>query len=286
MGVVSGSRTRKGTLPADRGASAAAAPAASAATPLPASSVEPPVRGAVVPQAAAGVPSPATVRPSHASAAEVTGAIGPPPPPKPPLAWWGVWAGPGGAPQTEPWPGGETTQWASSANPPFPPITFNSISCAWAVRMAPALSDADASPRRRAMKRATRTSCVSLRASTTPTLSSDTTFHSSLRAGCRAPLRGRLKGSGPVTPPALPPFEACTNTDRTRLSWRQRSPNRSETARARAWSYSTVTGRMTPLGACLEMCAEFVRVLMGMYRPCTARAKLSTYRGKMPSLCA
>ena len=107
MGVVSGSRTREVILPADRGASAAAAPAASVATPPPASSVEPPVRGAVVPQAAAGVPSPATVSPSHVSTAEVTGAIGtPPPPPKPPLAWWGMWAGPGGAPQTEPWPGG------------------------------------------------------------------------------------------------------------------------------------------------------------------------------------
>ena len=30
----------------------------------------------------------------------------PPPPPKPPLAWWGVWADPGGAPQTEPCPEG------------------------------------------------------------------------------------------------------------------------------------------------------------------------------------
>ena len=81
MGVVSGSRTHAGTLPADRGASAAAAPAASpasAATSPLASSVEPPVRGAVVPQAAAGVPSPATVSPSHVSAAEVTGAIGNP----------------------------------------------------------------------------------------------------------------------------------------------------------------------------------------------------------------
>ena len=80
MEVVSGSRTREGTLPADRGASAAAAPAASAATPPPASSVEPPIRGAVVPQAAAGEPSPATVSLSHVSAAEVTGAIGTPPP--------------------------------------------------------------------------------------------------------------------------------------------------------------------------------------------------------------
>ena len=79
MGVDSGSRTRKGTLPADRGASAAAAPAASAASPPPASSVEPPVLGAVVPQAAAGVPSPATVSPPHVCAAEVTGAIGTPP---------------------------------------------------------------------------------------------------------------------------------------------------------------------------------------------------------------
>ena len=80
MGVVSGSPTREGTLPADRGTSAAAAPAASAATPPPASSGEPPVRGVVVPQAAAGVPSPATVSPSHVCAAEVTDAIGTPPP--------------------------------------------------------------------------------------------------------------------------------------------------------------------------------------------------------------
>ena len=121
MGVVSGSRTREGTLPADRGASAAAAPAACAATPPPASSAEPPVRWAVVPRAAADVPSPAIVGSSHVCAAGVTDAIGTPPPPKPPLAWWGVWAGLGGAPQTEPWPGGGMTQLASSANPPFPP---------------------------------------------------------------------------------------------------------------------------------------------------------------------
>ena len=71
MGVVRGSRTREGTLPADRGTSAAAAP--SSATSPTVSSVEPPVRGPVVPQAAAGVPS-------HVSAAECTGAIGEPPP--------------------------------------------------------------------------------------------------------------------------------------------------------------------------------------------------------------
>ena len=80
MGVVSGSRTREGTLPADREAFGAADPAVSAAAPPPASSVEPPVRGVVVPQAAAGVPSPATVSPSHVSAAGVTSAIGTPPP--------------------------------------------------------------------------------------------------------------------------------------------------------------------------------------------------------------
>ena len=80
MGVVSGSRTREGTFPADRGAAAAAAPAASTATPPPASPVEPPVRGAIVPQAVAGVPSPATVSPSHVCAAEVAGTIGTPPP--------------------------------------------------------------------------------------------------------------------------------------------------------------------------------------------------------------
>ena len=77
MGMVRGSRTREGTLAADRGTSAAAAPAASS---LPVSSVEPPVRGPVVPQAAAGVPSPATVSPSHVSAVKCTGAIGEPPP--------------------------------------------------------------------------------------------------------------------------------------------------------------------------------------------------------------
>ena len=106
MRVVSGSRTREGTLPEDRGASAAAAPADSAATPPPAFSVEPPVRGAVVPQAAADVPSPATVRPSHVCAAEVTDAIGTPPPSETVAGVVGVWAGPGGAPQTKPWPGG------------------------------------------------------------------------------------------------------------------------------------------------------------------------------------
>ena len=80
MGVVSGSRTRKGTLTANRGASAAAAPAASAAAPPPAFPVEPPVGGTVVPQAAAGVPSSATVSPSHVCAAEVTTPTGTPPP--------------------------------------------------------------------------------------------------------------------------------------------------------------------------------------------------------------
>ena len=80
MGVVRGSRTREGTLPADRGTSAAAAPATSSATSPSVSSVELPVRGPVVPQAAAGVPSPATVSPSLVSAAECTGAIGEPPP--------------------------------------------------------------------------------------------------------------------------------------------------------------------------------------------------------------
>ena len=149
MGMVRGSRTREGTLAADRGTSAVAAPAASSAASPPVSSVEPPVRGPVVPQAAAGVPSPATVSPSHVSAVKCTSAVENPPPPKPPPAWWGLWAGPGGAPQREPWPGGGITQLTSSANPPFPPIAFNSFSWAWAVRMAPAFSDAVASPRRR-----------------------------------------------------------------------------------------------------------------------------------------
>ena len=77
MGVVSESRTREGTLPADRETSAAAAPAA---TPPPTSPVKSTVRWAVVPQAAAGVPSPATLSPSHVCAAGITGAVGTPPP--------------------------------------------------------------------------------------------------------------------------------------------------------------------------------------------------------------
>ena len=80
MGMVRGSRTREGTLAADRGTSAVATPAASSAASPPVSSVEPPVRGPVVPQAAAGVPSPATVSPSYVSAVKRTGAIGEPPP--------------------------------------------------------------------------------------------------------------------------------------------------------------------------------------------------------------
>ena len=87
-GVVRGSQTRKVTLPADRGASVAAAAAASVATPPPASPVGPPIRGALVPRPAVGVPSPATASPSHVCAAEVAGAAGEIPPPKPPLAWW------------------------------------------------------------------------------------------------------------------------------------------------------------------------------------------------------
>ena len=129
MGVVRGNRTREGTLPANRGTSAAAAPVASAAAPPPVAPVEPPLRATVVPRAAAGVSSPATVSSSHVCAAEVTGATGSPPLPKLPLAWWGEWAGPGGAPQTEPWwPGGGMIQSASSANPPLLPIAFNFLS--------------------------------------------------------------------------------------------------------------------------------------------------------------
>ena len=90
MGVVSRSRSREGTLPADRGALAAAAPAASAATPPPAFPVEPPIRGGVVPGATAGVPSPVTVSPSHICAAEAPAPLESSPLPKPPLAWWGV----------------------------------------------------------------------------------------------------------------------------------------------------------------------------------------------------
>ena len=82
MGVVSGIRTREGTLSADHEASAAAAatPAVSAVPPPPASPVESPVRGAKVLQAAAGVPSPATVSSSHICATEITGAVRTPPP--------------------------------------------------------------------------------------------------------------------------------------------------------------------------------------------------------------
>ena len=81
MGVVRGNRTRVGTLPANRGTSAAAAPVASAAAPPLVAPVEPPVRATVVPRAAAGVPSPAAVSSSHVYAAEVTGANGSPAPP-------------------------------------------------------------------------------------------------------------------------------------------------------------------------------------------------------------
>ena len=195
MGVVSGSRTREGTLPADREASAASTPVASAATPPPASPVKSPVRGAVVPKAAAGVPSLTTVSPSLVCTAEISGAVGIPPPSETAAGVVGGWADPAGAPQTEPWPGGGMTQLASSANPPFPPLAFNSLSCAWAVRMASAFSDAVASTRRRAMKRATTTSCLSLRASTIPTLRSDTTFHSYLKAGCRATFSRSIRRS-------------------------------------------------------------------------------------------
>ena len=197
MGVVSVSRTCEGTLPADRGASVAAAPAASAATPPPASSVEPPVRGAVVPQSAAGVPSPATVSPFHVCAAEVTGAIGTPPPPLRNRRWRR-----GGErlalvvlPRPNSGLGGEDPV-GEFREPALSPIAFNSLSCAWAVRMPPAFSDAVASPRRRAMKRATWTGCLSLRASTIPTLRSDTTLNSSLRAGCRATFSRSIRRSG------------------------------------------------------------------------------------------
>ena len=106
MGMVRGSRTREGTLAADRGTSAAAAPAASSAASPPVSSVKPPVRGPVVPQAAAGVPSPATVSPSHVSAVRCTSAIGELPPSETTAGVVGVAGWPGGAPQREPWPGG------------------------------------------------------------------------------------------------------------------------------------------------------------------------------------
>ena len=81
MGVVRGNRTREGTLPANRGTSAAAAPVAFAAAPPPVAPVEPPVRATVVLRVAAGVPSPAIVSSSHVCAAEVTGATGSPSPP-------------------------------------------------------------------------------------------------------------------------------------------------------------------------------------------------------------
>ena len=74
--VIHGSRTCKGALPANRGASAAAPPAVSAAALPPASPVGPPVRGAVVPWPTVGAPSPAAVSPFHVRAAEVVSANG------------------------------------------------------------------------------------------------------------------------------------------------------------------------------------------------------------------
>ena len=94
-------------------------------------------------------------------------------------------------------PGHGMTQLMSSANLPLPPIAFNSLNWAWAVRMAPAFSDAVASPRSRVTKRATRTGCLSFRASTIPRLRSETTFHSSLRAGCRAIFPRSMRITGP-----------------------------------------------------------------------------------------
>ena len=89
----------------------------------------PGIRGAVVPQSAAGVPSPGTVSPSHVCAAEVDGAAGENSTSKTPVGVvGGGWTGPGGAPQTKPWPGGRMTQLASSANPPLLPVAFNSLS--------------------------------------------------------------------------------------------------------------------------------------------------------------
>ena len=195
MGMVRGSRTREGTFAADRGTSAAAAPTASSAASPPVSSVEPPVRGPVEPQAAAGVPSPATVSPSYVSAVKCTGAIGEPPPSETTagvvgVVGWPWWCSPE---RTVAWGGDNPV--GEFREPALSPHRLQLFQSGVGVRMAPAFSDAVASPRRRAMKRATRFGCLSLRASTIPTLRSDMTLHSSLRAGCRAPFSRSIKRS-------------------------------------------------------------------------------------------
>ena len=127
MGVVCGSQTREGTLPANRGVSVAATPVASTAAPALASPVGPPVRGAIVPRPAAGVPPLATVSPSHVCVAEVTGATGKPPPPKPPLAWWGGGAGHGGSrDRTVVWGGNDPV--GEFREPALAPHRLNSLS--------------------------------------------------------------------------------------------------------------------------------------------------------------
>ena len=187
MGVVSGSRTRKGTRPADRGASGAATPAASAATQPPASSVEPPVYGAVVPQAAAGVPSPATASPSHVCAAEANGAIGTPPPTETAAGvvggvGWPWWCSPD---RTVAWGGDDPV--GEFREPTVSPHRLQLLKLR--------VGRTDSSRTDGAMKRATRTGCLSLRSSTFPTLRSDTTLHCSLRAGCRATFSRPIRRS-------------------------------------------------------------------------------------------
>ena len=130
MGVVRGSRTREETLPVNREASAATTPVACAAAPPPASPVGLPIRGAVVPRLATGVPSPppAAESPSHICAAEVAVAAGGNPTSETSAGVVGRVGWPWCAPQAEPWPGGRMAQLASSANPPLPPVAFNSLS--------------------------------------------------------------------------------------------------------------------------------------------------------------
>ena len=199
-GVIRGSQTRKGTLPADRGASVAAAPAASATTPPPASPVGPPVCGAVVPRPAVGVPSPTTVSPSHVCAAEVAGAAGETPPPKPPLAWWRG----GLALVTPPRPNrglGGNDPVGEFREPALAPHRLELL------ELSVGRTDSSGLLRRYRLSQAScdeEGGCLSFRDSTIPPLRSDTTFHSSLRAGCRVTIsrsmrRSRARNTSRVT---------------------------------------------------------------------------------------
>ena len=191
MGMVRGRRTRKGTLSADRGTSAAAAPvASSAASPL-VSSVEPPVRRPVVPQAAAGVPSPATVSPSHVSAVKCTRAIGEPPPSETTagvvgVMGWPWWRSPE---RTVAWGGDHPV--GEFREPALSPHRLQLF------QFGVGRPDGSGLFGRCRLSQA---SCneegdeVRL-SSTIPTLRSDMTLHSSLRAECRATFSRSIKRS-------------------------------------------------------------------------------------------